>query len=193
MKILLILGHPNSTSFGNALLESYATGAKNNQAELEILRLGDLTFDPISQGYGVEMPLEPDLRMAQQKIAWADHLVWVYPTWWGDSPALLKGFIDRTFMPGFAFKYHKDSVWWDRLLKGKSARIITTMDAPGWWHYLMHFAPGINALKRATLHFSGVNPVKTTIIGNIRTSSLPQRQKWLERIQKLGFQDAKRI
>ena len=188
MKILLILGHPNQTSFCNAILEQYANGA--DKAEIEILRLGQLYFNPISQGYTVPMPLEPDLELAQQHIAWADHLVFVYPTWWGDMPALLKGFLDRVLMPGFAFKYKKDSIWWDRLLQGKTARIITTMDGTSWWHYLMHFAPGINALKRATLHFCGIAIVNTTIIGGVRNLNLEQRQKWLERIKNLGTRDA---
>jgi NAD(P)H dehydrogenase (quinone) len=189
MNILLILGHPNQESFCNALLEQYAQGA--NQANIQILRLGNLEFNPISQGYAKPLPLEPDLITAQQQIAWADHLVFIYPTWWGSTPALLQGFIDRTFLPGFAFKYKKDSIWWDRLLTGKSARIITTMDGTSWWHYLMHFAPGINSLKRAVLHFCGVKTVKTTIIESIRRSSLEQRQKYLEQIKNLGARDAK--
>jgi NAD(P)H dehydrogenase (quinone) len=192
MKILLILGHPQANSFCNALLEHYAEGAATNHANVEVLRLSDLKFDPISRGYGMPMALEADLLRAQQRILWADHLVFVYPTWWGDTPALLKGFIERTFMPGFAFKYKKNSVWWDRLLSGKSARIITTMDSPSWWHYLMHLAPGINALKRATLHFCGINPVSTTTIGNVRALSSEQRQKWLENVKQLGAKDGKK-
>ncbi len=188
MNILLILGHPNQTSFCSAILEQYAQGA--SQANVKILRLGNLKFNPISQGYGTPMPLEPDLITAQEQITWADHLVFIYPTWWGNTPALLQGFIDRTFLPNFAFKYKKDSIWWERLLTGKSARIITTMDGTSWWHYLMHFAPGINSLKRSVLHFCGVRTVKTTIIESIRSSSLEQRQKWLEQIKTLGSRDA---
>jgi NAD(P)H dehydrogenase (quinone) len=191
VNILLILGHPNQASLCNALLEQYAEGASQNQANVQILRLGNLDFNPISQGYAKPLPLEPDLIKAQEQIAWADHLVFVYPTWWGSTPALLQGFIDRTFLPGFAFKYKKDSIWWDRLLTGKTARIITTMDGTGWWHYLIHFAPGINSLKRAVLHFCGVKTVKTTIFGQVRTSSLEKRQKWLEEIKNLGTRDAK--
>lgn len=189
MNILLILGHPNQASFCNAIVEQYVNGA--GKAEVKILRLSQLHFNPISQGYTVPMPLEPDLELAQQHIGWADHLVFVYPTWWGDMPALLKGFLDRVLMPGFAFKYRKDSIWWDRLLKGKTARIITTMDGPSWWHYMMHFAPGINALKRATLHFCGIATVHTTIIGGVRKSNPEQRRKWLESIQNLGARDAR--
>ena len=57
----------------------------------------------------------------QQDILWADHLVFVYPNWWSTVPALLKGLIDRMFVPGFAFKYRENSPFWDKLLKGKTA------------------------------------------------------------------------
>lgn len=48
-------------------------------------------------------------------------MVWFHPVWWGGLPALTKGFIDRVFTPGFAFKYRENSVWWDKLLSGKTA------------------------------------------------------------------------
>jgi NAD(P)H dehydrogenase (quinone) len=188
MNVLLILGHPKSTSFSNALLEQYAKGAE--AAHVRILRLGDLEFNPLSQGYGVTMPLEPDLVAAQQQILWADHLMFVYPTWWGVMPALLKGFLDRTLTPGFAFKFNKNSVVrWDRLLSGRTARVITTIDAPSWYHTLFMKAPGLNAMKRSTLEFCGITPVKTTILGSVKGSSLAQRQKWLNLTHALGRQD----
>ncbi|MEM6771760.1 MAG: NAD(P)H-dependent oxidoreductase, partial [Bacteroidota bacterium] len=83
--------------------------------------------------------LEPDLLAAWDNILWADHLVWVYPVWWGSVPAVMKGFIDRLFLPGFAFRKHEGSmVKWDKLLAGKTARLISTLDQPSWfyrWYY----------------------------------------------------------
>jgi putative NADPH-quinone reductase len=68
--------------------------------------------------------------MSQEAIKWSEHIVWVFPTWWLGIPALMKGFIDRAFVPGFGFKYKKDSIFWNKLLKGKSSSLIITMDAP---------------------------------------------------------------
>jgi putative NADPH-quinone reductase len=132
------------------------------------------------------MELEPDLQNAQEKIKWADHLVWVHPVWWGSLPALLKGFIDRVFLPGFAFKYRENSVMWDRLLSGKTAHIITTMDSPVWYYKLFTGKPGINQLKKATLEFCGVKPVKVTCMGMVRKSTELSREKWLLKIKKAG-------
>ena len=110
-RILIILGHPSASSLCAGLADAYAQGARDSGAEVRLLRLGELDFDPLLHaGYRQDQPLEPDLQRAQADILWASHLAWAYPTWWGGLPALLKGFIDRIFLPGFAFKYRKGSV-----------------------------------------------------------------------------------
>jgi putative NADPH-quinone reductase len=75
-------------------------------------------------------PLGPDLVRAQQALLAARHVAWVYPVWWGTMPALLKGFLDRTLVSGFAYRYRPNSPLWDRLLRGRSAELLVTMDAP---------------------------------------------------------------
>lgn len=111
-KILLINGHPDKESYCFALAQSYKKGAVESGAEIQEIVLADLQFSPILQfGYRKRTELEPDLLDAWDKIQWADHLVWVYPVWWGALPALLKGFIDRVFLPGFVFKKRENSLW----------------------------------------------------------------------------------
>ena len=136
-KVLIINGHPDKKSLCFALAEQYKKGAQKSGASCKIIHLIDLKFNPISMGYNVLLELEPDLLKTQQAILEADHLVMVYPNWWGTYPALLKGFIDRVFLPNFAFKYHKDSPMPEKLLKGKTARMIVTMDTPRWYYWLI--------------------------------------------------------
>ncbi len=189
-KTLLILGHPDNTSFCGALADAYQEGAEESSVEFRRTDLADLSFDPIlHKGYREIQALEPDLQKAQEDITWAEHLVFVYPIWWATMPALLKGFLDRVFLPGFAFKYRKDSPWWDRYLKGKSARVITTMDAPLMYFWLVNWNAGHRAMKKATLEFSGVKPVKITSFGQVKNSSAEKRQKWLQQAAKLGAQN----
>lgn len=153
-KILLIIGHPRKESLCGALADKYVSGAEKAGHTIETIHLGGLEFDPILWGgYEGSQPLEPDLVKAQQQITWADHLVFVYPTWWGALPALLKGFIDRVFLPGFAFKYREGSVRWDRLLTGKSAHLIVTMDSPPWYYRWISRMPGHNQMKKTILEF----------------------------------------
>ena len=187
-KILIINGHPNKDSFNFGIAKAYKDGALQSGADVQEIVIADLDFNPNLQfGYQKRTELEPDLINAWEKIQWAEHLVWIHPVWWGGLPAITKGFIDRLFLPGFAFKYRENSVWWDKLLKGKTAHIITTLDQPGWYYRLSFGRPSVNQLKKSTLEFCGIQPVKVTYVGVIKTSDEKQRQKWLEKIKLLGL------
>jgi NAD(P)H dehydrogenase (quinone) len=189
-KILIINGHPDSESFNFGLAEAYKKGAIASGAEIKEIVIRDLNFNPnLAFGYRKRTELEPDLLDAQAKIKWADHLVWIYPVWWGALPSILKGFIDRVFLPGFAFKKRENSLWWDKLLKHKSARIISTLDQPAWFYWLVNRQPSNNAMKKLTLKFCGVHPIKVTTIGPLRLSKESFRKKWLTKIEKLGLQN----
>ena len=187
-KILLINGHPNNDSFCSALAEAYKKGALSEGAIVREIIVGELNFNPNLQfGYQKRAELEPDLVEAWEKIKWADHLVWVHPVWWGGLPAITKGFIDRVFLPGFAFKYRENSVWWDKLLTGKTAHIITTLDQPGWYYWLVNGRPSVNQLKKTTLEFCGVSPVNVSYIGPIRNSKNEARKALLDKVERLGI------
>lgn len=189
-KILIIVGHPNSGSLNGSFADAYAKEVKAQGAEVEVLKLGELTFDPIlKMGYKDIQLLEPDLERAQSLIRWADHLVWFYPSWWGNAPALLKGFVDRVFLPGFAFKYRKDSPFNDKLLTGKTARIILTMDAPSIWNWLMYHNANIHWLKNATLKFCGVKVKKTIIFDKVRYATEAKIQQWIAKIGQIAKSD----
>ncbi len=186
-KIVIINGHPNRDSFNFGLAKAYKEGALQSGAEVRELVIADMDFNPNLQfGYQKRMELEPDLLRAWEAIQWANHLVWIHPVWWGGLPAIMKGFIDRLFLPGLAFQYREKSMFWDKLLKGKSARIITTLDQPGWVYRLLFGRPSLNQLRKSTLQFCGVNPVGVTYVGIIRTSTVQKRKQWLQKIGKLG-------
>jgi NAD(P)H dehydrogenase (quinone) len=186
-KILIINGHPDKESFNFALSNAYKKGALASGAEVQEINVCELNFNPnLQYAYRQRTELEPDLMDAQEKITWADHLVWIYPVWWGSMPAILKGFIDRVFLPGFAFQKRENSVWWDKLLTNKSARIISTLDQPAWYYWLVNRQPSNHAMKKMTLEFCGITPVKTTNIGPLRLSKDSFRQNWLDKIEALG-------
>ena len=186
-KILIINGHPDKESFCFALAMSYKKGVDINEANCKLVHLIDVEFNPIlKNGYRKIMELEPDLVQLQADILWANHLVFVYPNWWATMPALLKGFIDRVFVPGYAFKYKENSPLWDKLLKGKTARLIVTMDTPKWYYWLINKSAGHNAMKIGVLEFCGIKPVNITCCTPIKTSDDAKRKKWLAEIELLG-------
>ncbi len=186
-KILIINGHPDEKSFCNSLAQSYKNGADSSGADCKLANLYDLKFNPIlNYGYRLITELEPDLLKMQQEILNADHLVLVYPNWWGTYPALLKGFIDRVFLPGFAFKYLEKSPLPAKLLIGKTARLIVTMDTPSWYYFLVNRSPGHNSMKIGVLGFSGIKPVKISSFSPLRSSGEKKRKMWLAEVEKLG-------
>jgi len=186
-KTLLIDGHPNKDSFNNALTNAYLKGALDSTTEIEVIIIRELHFNPnLAFGYQKISVLESDLLDAQEKIKWADHLVWIHPVWWGGLPAITKGFIDRVFLPGFAFKLKENSVWWDKLLTGKTAHIITTLDQPSWYYWFAFGKPSVNQLKKSILEFCGIKPVKVTYLGPIRDSAEDFRKKLLLKIEGFG-------
>ncbi|MBL7912687.1 MAG: NAD(P)H-dependent oxidoreductase [Bacteroidia bacterium] len=190
-KILIINGHPQKNSFCNSLSEAYKIGATKAGNDVVLLNLYELDFNlNLENGYSRQSLIEPDIQFAQEKINWAQHIVIVHPVWWGSVPALLKGFFDTALLPGFAFKYRENSVMWDKLLKGKSGRIIYTSDTPIWVYKYFYSAPSVNTVKHRVLGFCGITPVKVTGIGPIRKSKLEFRQKWMEKVEQLGKKGA---
>ena len=191
--IAVILGHPDTASLCASIARAYADGAREGGAAVREINLGELKFDPVLwHGYAEIQPLEPDLVAAQETIRWADVLVFAYPNWWGTIPALLKGFFDRTFLPGFAFSYRENSRFWDRLLAGRSGRLLVTMDSPGWYYRWVVRQPGHQMMRRSILGFSGVKPVRTSRFGTVRGSADAARTGWIDRARTLGEQDSRR-
>lgn len=185
--ILIINGHPNGNSYCSALATAYEEGALASGFQVRKIELSALMFETnLKFGYIQRTELEPDLSKSQNDILWANHLVFVYPIWWGTVPALLKGFIDRVFLPGFAFKNRENSPMWDKLLKGKSSRLIVTMDAPSWYYRLVYGSPGHNMMKKAVLQFCGVSPVKATTFSQVKSSTESRRKQWIEQVRTLG-------
>ncbi|MBP5957908.1 NAD(P)H-dependent oxidoreductase [Pseudomonas anatoliensis] len=186
-RILLILGHPSTTSFCAALAERYAQSALDAGHEVRQLRLGEMVFDPVLRdGYQQIQALEDDLNAAQSDILWAEHLTLVYPIWWGGIPALLKGFFDRVLLPGFAFKYRKGKAFPDKLLNGRTAHLLVTMDTPPWYYRLIYRMPGLHEVRKTTLQFCGIKPLRTLTFGPVLGSTDQQRRSWLQQAQAIA-------
>lgn len=189
MNVLIIAGHPRKDSFSHALADAYKEGALQAGAHVKQLLLMDMMFNPNVVTVSPQFQQsEEDVKRAQAYISWADHLVFVYPTWWGTMPALLKGFLDRVFTPGFSFAERAGGNGWVKLLKGKTGQLITTMDTPLWVYRWILKAPGHRALSDATLKFCGVSPVRSLSFSTIKDSSPEQRQNWLEQSRQAGLQ-----
>jgi putative NADPH-quinone reductase len=187
-RILLIQGHPDSSTqhFCHALEESYVRGAKVGGHELKRINVAELDFPILrSESEWKDGELPSGLVEAQAAIKWAEHIVFVFPLWMGDMPALLKGFLEQVARPGFAFLRDENPIT-HKALKGRSARVIVTMGMPAMvyrWFFLAH---SIRSLERNILGFVGIHPVRDTIIGMVNNLDAQAAGKWLDRMVQLG-------
>ena len=183
MNVAIISGHPNSSSYCTALAKSYEEGSKSTGNKVRFISVTSMKFDAVHQ----RKTVEKDVAYAQSTLQWADHIVFIFPIWWGNMPALMKGFVDRVFASGVTYKF-KEGGMWDKLLKGKSARVIATMDAPPLV-YKLFFRNPLKKNMKAILGFCGVAPIKYSYIGSVKMASPEKRKFWLERIKKVGMKD----
>ena len=190
-RILLIQGHPDPalTHFGHALAEAYAAAAREAGHQVENLYVAQLDFPLLrtkAEWDSGEVP--PSLKPAQQAIQDAEHIVIFFPLWLGGMPALLKGFLEQVARPGFAM-VPAEGGRWNRLLGGRSARVVVTMGMPALVYRWVFQAHSVKALERNILGVVGISPVHETLVGGVEGSE-KGRSRWLAKLAQLGAQGA---
>lgn len=184
MKTLIITAHPSSKGFTHAIAKAFA----ENASDSEIL---DLYTTPLSQGFlkfedSKEIPEDPVRTELQKKISEAEEIVFVHPMWWGAAPAILKNFIDQNFSAGFAFAYENGKP--KGLLKGKSACVLMTADAPGWMYQWLVFFPKQlwKHFMFGILPFCGFQVRHFEIFGNMHGTDEKGKEAILEKVRMIA-------
>lgn len=189
MNVLVLDGHPDDDRLIGSLLDEYVR-ALPETAIVTRIYVRDLEFDPVlHKGFKEPQPLEPAVRDFAEALEAADHLVVGFPLWWGAEPALLKGLLDRALLPGFAFRYHPNDPMWDRLLAGRSADVIVTMDTPPWYLWLFYGDAFAVRWKRQVLGFVGFKPVRVYRFGMTRRGGAKANlEKWRGRLRRAAHE-----
>lgn len=188
-RITLIQGHPDPAGghLDHALADAYADGAKRAGHELRRVETAALDFPLLRSKQEFEQgAVPPALLGAQDAIASAEHVVYVYPLWLGDMPAHLKGFLEQVFRPSFAFDY-LDGGKVRKRLKGRSARLVVTMGMPAVAYRWFYRAHSVKSFERNILKFVGIGPVATSLYGMVEAASDAERASWLEQLRELGM------
>lgn len=189
MKITAIDGHPGTDRLVTVLMDKYLEAAEAAGATTERFALRDIAFDPVlHEGYKQRQDWEPGLADIAESLKTCDHLLLGYPMWWGGQPAILKGFFDRVFLPGYAFKYHETDPLWDRLLAGRSADVLITADTPSWYMKLIYGSPVMKQMKGQVLGFTGFKPIKQFYFAPVRGKDASQFEPWFTKVEKRGRQ-----
>ncbi len=189
-KIVLIDGHPDGESFCSAMAKEYCRGVQdcsNGCCSVDMIAVRDLRFDPILHfGYRQKQEIEEDLVRVQKLITDCSHLVVIVPVWWGNFPALFKGFLDRCFVSGFSHRFDPIKKRPVKLLKGKTATIIYTQGSP-WWYSRFFLADSFwKIAKRGVFSFAGFKPVKRKYYSTVKSGTDEERKRILGEVYQLG-------
>ena len=175
LRVLILDGHPDEGRLTAHLLDHYAASIGQG-AVIRRLAARDLVFDPnLRRGFGADQAWEPDLGRVAAAIDACDHIVIGFPLWWGSEPTLLKGLLDRLLLPGFAFRYHRGNPFWDRLLAGRSADLLITMDTPPWYLRAIYGDPVSRRWRHQVLGFCGFSPIRVLRLGPTRRGGAARR------------------
>lgn len=188
-RIVIIQGHPDPAGghYCHALAQAYADGARSGGHEVRLMSAGSLDVPYVrDQAQWREPATEPGVLAAQADVAWADHLVIIYPLWLGDMPAVLKSFLEHLSRGGFVMAVDEKGHWVKKLT-GKSARIVVTMGMPALAYRWFFFAHSLKSLERNILKFAGVSPVRSTLLGMVEGEGRAgARTAWLADMRRLG-------
>lgn len=188
--IFILFGGTDKDSFCGSVADAYEAGARGAGHMVKRINVGEISFDPILyKGYKVIQTLEPDLQLVQTYMKWADHVVVVYPNWWGTMPAILKGLFDRMFLPGFAFRFQKEGllkgIGWEKLLSGRSASVFITMNVYPLLAWIL-YGDNSNEIRRNILKFAGFSPVRLMKVGPVERMKQPALDALKKKATKLG-------
>lgn len=187
-QIAIIQGHPDPAGghLCHALADAYGEGATAAGHEVVRIEAAQLDFPWLRSQQEFEAGELPEsLLPARDAIVRAKHLVIVFPLWLGTMPAILKAFFEQIMRPGIAFAY-RERGFPKRLLAGRSARIVVTMGMPAFlyrWYFGGH---GLRGLERSILRFTGIKPVRETILGMVGDTSDARRRRWLDQMRDYG-------
>ena len=191
-KILIVDGHPDPAleRLNHALADAYADAVREARCAVRCITVARLEFPLIRSAADFEKGAAPEaIREAQSDLQWADHLVFIFPLWLGDMPALLKGFLEQTFRPGIALGQGPGGLP-KPLLRGKSARIIVTMGMPALMYRSFMGTHSVRALERI-LALAGVRPARELLIGNLFSSNESTHRRWFSAVRAAAAADCR--
>lgn len=186
-KIAILDAHPDPdpARYVHALADAYCKAARNAGHEIRQIMLGDINMPILhSRENWLHEDAPEVVKEGQEALFWADHIVFLYPLWLGDMPALLKAFLEQALRPGKALQYG-DGAMPQKLMKGKSARLVVTMGMPALFYRAYYGAHSVRSFKRNILQLVGIDPVETSLIGNVEGSER-HRARWLKRMGEYG-------
>ncbi len=190
MKISVILAHPDKDSFNHAIAEASVQALRENSHEVNFHDLYDEEFDPLLRGNELskDASLPRDIQTHCDEISSIDGIIIVHPNWWGQPPAILKGWVDRVIRPGIAYEFKEG----DKgegvpvgLMKAKAVLVFNTSNTPVEREISVLGDPLETLWKNCIFDLCGVVNFHRRMFGVIVTSTQEQRKEWLAQVQSI--------
>jgi putative NADPH-quinone reductase len=187
MEVTVILAHPDEKSFNHAIAAAAVAELVRNGHKVDFHDLYKERFDPIlTTG---EIPksasIPEDIGSYCREISQADGIVIIHPNWWGQPPAILKGWVDRVLRPGIAYQFLEGDQGEgipEGLLKAKAAMVFNTTNTPPDRERRVFCDPLETLWKNCIFGLCGIDNVFRETFSVVVTSSPEQRQTWLRRV-----------
>jgi putative NADPH-quinone reductase/uridine phosphorylase len=188
MNIVVVVGHPETGSFNHAIAKTAVEALQHNGHAVILHDLYAEGFDPLLPVAEIPegTPLEPTIAQHCGEIAEADGIVIVHPNWWGQPPAILKGWVDRVFRPGLAYRFLEGDSGEgvpQGLLKAKAALVFNTSNTPEVRELRVFGDPLETLWKNCIFRLCGVENFYRKMFSTVVTSSAEQRAAWLSEVQ----------
>lgn len=187
MKISLIIAHPNSDSFNSAIAKCCFETLVANGHTVYYHDLYAENFDPLLPAHEIQRTAElsTELKMHCDEISSANGIIVVHPNWWGQPPAILKGWIDRVIRPGIAYEFIEGDSGEGvpvGLLKAKSALVFNTSNTDSSREINVFHDPLETIWKNCIFDLCGVRKFYRRMFNVVVTSSEEQRVGWLAEV-----------
>jgi putative NADPH-quinone reductase len=189
MRISVILAHPDKESFNHAIAAATVETLNQNGHEVCFHDLYEEKFDPILPAEEIpeDTPLPPEIKKHCNELSKADGIIVIHPNWWGQPPAILKGWIDRVIRPGVAYEFPEDDKGEgvpNGLLKAKSAIVFNTSNTETEREKNIFGDPLETIWKNCIFDLCGVNNFYRKMFNIIVVSSEEQRKEWLKEVRR---------
>jgi len=187
MKISIILAHPDKESFNHAIAETAFATLKQKGHELYYHDLYAERFDPILPGEEIakDADIPQQIERYCRELSESEGIIIVHPNWWGQPPAILKGWIDRVIRPGVAYEFLEGDQGEGLprgLLPAKTAMVFNTSNTPSLREKEVFGDPLALLWEKCVFELCGVSHFYRKMFGIIVTSSNEQRRGWLKEV-----------
>jgi len=190
MNVSVIIAHPNIKSFNHAIFLETLKVLKSNNHNIFSHNLYKENFDPVMncEELGFDRINNDLVKIHCEEIVKADGIIVIHPNWWGQPPAILKGWVDRVFRENIAYKFNEGDSGEGipkGLLKVKTAVVFNTSNTPKEREIEVFKDPLETIWKNCIFNYCGVKNFSRRMFCVIAGSSLEQRIKWLYEVNEI--------